>query len=71
MKYRYWRSILWMPTWLAFAFLRRLSTLEAVISLPGRPFSRPVRRMVGGAGTAEDRSRQGFCRCRPGQAMTV
>ena len=55
-----------MPTWFAFAFLRRLCTLEAVISLPGRPF-----RMVGGAGTAEDRSRQGFCRCRPGQAMTV
>jgi cellulose synthase/poly-beta-1,6-N-acetylglucosamine synthase-like glycosyltransferase len=40
-KYRYWRSILWMPTWFAFAFLRRLSTLEAVISLPGRPFPAP------------------------------
>jgi cellulose synthase/poly-beta-1,6-N-acetylglucosamine synthase-like glycosyltransferase len=37
-KHRCWRSILWMPTWFAFAFLRRLSTLEAVISLPGRPF---------------------------------
>jgi cellulose synthase/poly-beta-1,6-N-acetylglucosamine synthase-like glycosyltransferase len=40
-KYRCWRSILWMPTWFAFAFLRRLSTLEAVISLPGRPFPAP------------------------------
>ena len=37
-KYRYWRSILWMPTFFAFAFLRRLATLEAVISLPARPF---------------------------------
>ena len=37
-KYRYWRSILWMPTLFAFAFLRRLATLEAVISLPARPF---------------------------------
>ena len=37
-KYRYWRSILWAPTWFAYAFLRRLSTLEAVISLPARPF---------------------------------
>jgi hypothetical protein len=40
-KYRYWRSILWMPTWSAFAFLRRLSTPEAVVSLPGRPFPAP------------------------------
>jgi cellulose synthase/poly-beta-1,6-N-acetylglucosamine synthase-like glycosyltransferase len=37
-KYRHWRSILWMPTWCAYAFLRRLATLEAVITLPGRPF---------------------------------
>jgi cellulose synthase/poly-beta-1,6-N-acetylglucosamine synthase-like glycosyltransferase len=37
-KHRYWRSIAWMPTWFAFAFLRRLATLEAVISLPTRPF---------------------------------
>jgi cellulose synthase/poly-beta-1,6-N-acetylglucosamine synthase-like glycosyltransferase len=37
-KHRYWRSILWMPTWFAFAFLRRLATLEAAISLPTRPF---------------------------------
>jgi cellulose synthase/poly-beta-1,6-N-acetylglucosamine synthase-like glycosyltransferase len=36
-KHRYWRSLLWMPTWFAFAFLRRLATLEAVISLPARP----------------------------------
>jgi hypothetical protein len=37
-KYRYWRSILWLPTWFAYAFLRRVATLEAVISLPARPF---------------------------------
>jgi cellulose synthase/poly-beta-1,6-N-acetylglucosamine synthase-like glycosyltransferase len=36
-KYRYWRSIAWAPTWFAYAFLRRLATLEAVISLPTRP----------------------------------
>jgi cellulose synthase/poly-beta-1,6-N-acetylglucosamine synthase-like glycosyltransferase len=40
-KYGYWRSILWMPTWFAFAFLRRLSTLEAAISLPARPLPVP------------------------------
>ena len=37
-KYRRWRSMLWAPTWFAYAFLRRLGTLEAVISLPTRPF---------------------------------
>jgi cellulose synthase/poly-beta-1,6-N-acetylglucosamine synthase-like glycosyltransferase len=37
-KHRYWRSLLWMPTWFAFAFLRRLAALEAIISLPTRPF---------------------------------
>jgi cellulose synthase/poly-beta-1,6-N-acetylglucosamine synthase-like glycosyltransferase len=37
-RHRQWRSIAWMPTWFAFAFLRRLGTLEAAISLPTRPF---------------------------------
>lgn len=37
-KYRYWRSLPWLPTWVLYAFLRRLATLEAVISLPTRPF---------------------------------
>ena len=37
-KYRYWRSILWAPTWFAYAFLRRVALLEAAISLPTRPF---------------------------------
>jgi cellulose synthase/poly-beta-1,6-N-acetylglucosamine synthase-like glycosyltransferase len=37
-RHREWRSIAWMPTWFAFAFLRRLGTLEAAISLPTRPF---------------------------------
>jgi cellulose synthase/poly-beta-1,6-N-acetylglucosamine synthase-like glycosyltransferase len=36
-KHGCWRSILWIPTWFAYAFLRRLATLEAVISLPARP----------------------------------
>jgi cellulose synthase/poly-beta-1,6-N-acetylglucosamine synthase-like glycosyltransferase len=40
-RHRQWRSIAWMPAWFAFAFLRRLGTLEAAISLPTRPF--PVR----------------------------
>lgn len=38
LKYGRWRSLLWLPTWFAYAFLRRLATLEAVISLPTRPF---------------------------------
>ncbi|HWG65408.1 MAG TPA: glycosyltransferase family 2 protein [Streptosporangiaceae bacterium] len=37
-KYGYWRSILWSPTWFVYAFLRRLATLESNISLPVRPF---------------------------------
>jgi cellulose synthase/poly-beta-1,6-N-acetylglucosamine synthase-like glycosyltransferase len=37
-KYRYWRSILYSPGWFVYAFLRRLATLEAAISLPVRPF---------------------------------
>jgi len=32
-----WRSLLWLPTWFAYAFLRRLGTLEAAITLPVRP----------------------------------
>jgi cellulose synthase/poly-beta-1,6-N-acetylglucosamine synthase-like glycosyltransferase len=40
-KHRRWRSVLWLPTWVAYAFLRRLATLEAVISLPTRPFPAP------------------------------
>jgi cellulose synthase/poly-beta-1,6-N-acetylglucosamine synthase-like glycosyltransferase len=35
---RQWRSLLWIPTWCAYAFLRRLATLEAAITLPVRPF---------------------------------
>jgi cellulose synthase/poly-beta-1,6-N-acetylglucosamine synthase-like glycosyltransferase len=40
-RYGYWRSLPWIPTWFAFAFLRRLATLEAVISLPTRPLVLP------------------------------
>jgi hypothetical protein len=45
-KHGFWRSILWAPTWFAFAFLRRIGTLEAAISLPVRPFPArlPVRK---------------------------
>jgi hypothetical protein len=35
-------SVLWAPTWFAYAFLRRIATLEAVISLPCRPFPAPA-----------------------------
>ncbi len=41
-KYRYWRSIVWSPTWFAFALLRRVASLEAAISLPTRPFPATV-----------------------------
>jgi cellulose synthase/poly-beta-1,6-N-acetylglucosamine synthase-like glycosyltransferase len=41
-RYGYWRSLPWIPTWFAFAFLRRLATLEAVISLPTRPLLLPA-----------------------------
>ena len=47
-KHRCWPSLLWAPTWFAYAFLRRLGTLEAVISLPTRPFpARAARPAVG------------------------
>ena len=49
-KHRRWRSLLWMPTWFAFAFLRRLAALEAIISLPTRPF---LRRPAGRGSFAE------------------
>jgi cellulose synthase/poly-beta-1,6-N-acetylglucosamine synthase-like glycosyltransferase len=42
-KQRQWRSLCWIPTWFAYAFLRRLATLEAAITLPVRPFPAPVR----------------------------
>ncbi|HEY2518564.1 MAG TPA: hypothetical protein VGJ19_00515, partial [Streptosporangiaceae bacterium] len=41
-RYGYWRSLPWIPTWFAFSFLRRLATLEAVISLPTRPLVLPA-----------------------------
>jgi hypothetical protein len=42
-KYGYWRAILYSPSWFVFAFLRRLATLEAAISLPVRPFPARLR----------------------------
>jgi cellulose synthase/poly-beta-1,6-N-acetylglucosamine synthase-like glycosyltransferase len=41
-KQRQWRSLCWIPTWFAYAFLRRLATLEAAITLPVRPFPAPA-----------------------------
>jgi cellulose synthase/poly-beta-1,6-N-acetylglucosamine synthase-like glycosyltransferase len=52
-KHGHWRAILWMPTWFAYAFLRRLATLEAVISMPTRPW--PALGTVTGAVTARHR----------------
>jgi len=54
-KYGCWRSILWAPTWFAYAFLRRIGTLEAAISLPARPF--PSRSPGPGRRPAADRPR--------------
>ncbi len=42
-KQRQWRSLCWIPAWFAYAFLRRLATLEAAITLPARPFPAPLR----------------------------
>jgi cellulose synthase/poly-beta-1,6-N-acetylglucosamine synthase-like glycosyltransferase len=42
-RHRSWRCLPWLPTWFLFAFLRRLATLEAVITLPVRPFPAMVR----------------------------
>ncbi|HEV7207121.1 MAG TPA: glycosyltransferase family 2 protein [Mycobacteriales bacterium] len=39
-RHRCWRLLPWLPTWYAFAFLRRLAMLEALISLPTRPLLR-------------------------------
>jgi glycosyltransferase involved in cell wall biosynthesis len=38
-----WRSLCWLPTHFAYAYLRRLATLEAAITLPVRPFPAPAR----------------------------
>jgi len=55
-KHRHWRSLLWMPTWFAFAFLRRLAALEAVISMPTRRFPGPARGSATRSGTTGARS---------------
>ncbi len=47
-RHGYWRSLPWIPTWFAYAFLRRLATLEAVISLPVRPVRAPARGWAAG-----------------------
>ena len=41
-RQRWWRSLPWILVWFAYAFLRRLGTLEAAITLPVRPFPAPV-----------------------------
>jgi glycosyltransferase involved in cell wall biosynthesis len=42
-RHRQWRSLCWLPTHFAYAYLRRLATLEAAITLPVRPFPAPAR----------------------------
>ena len=51
-RHGYWRSLPWLPTWFAYAFLRRLATLEAAITLPVRPYPRvgALLRLPPGAG---------------------
>ena len=41
-QHRQWRSLCWLPTHFAYAYLRRLATLEAAITLPVRPFPAPA-----------------------------
>jgi cellulose synthase/poly-beta-1,6-N-acetylglucosamine synthase-like glycosyltransferase len=53
-RHRQWRSLCWIPTWFAYAFLRRLATLEAAITLPVRPLLAPAR--VPAASPAQTRS---------------
>ncbi len=48
-RQRRWRSMLWIPTWCVYTFLRRLGMLEAAITLPVRPFPARVARLVPGA----------------------
>jgi len=50
-RYRHWQSIVWLPTWFAYALLRRLAMLEAVISMPTRLV--PVR--AGAPSSSHDR----------------
>jgi cellulose synthase/poly-beta-1,6-N-acetylglucosamine synthase-like glycosyltransferase len=42
-RHGHWRSLPWVPFWFAYAFLRRMATLEAVITLPVRPFPASAR----------------------------
>lgn len=62
-RHRLWLSIAFLPTWFAFAFLRRLGTLEAAISLPTRPF--PVR-----AAHADRAATAGAAAARPTETET-
>jgi cellulose synthase/poly-beta-1,6-N-acetylglucosamine synthase-like glycosyltransferase len=39
-RYNYWSVVPWFPTYLAFAFIRRISLMEAFLSLPTRPLWR-------------------------------
>lgn len=55
-RHRCWRLLVWLPTWYAFAFLRRLATLEALVSLPtrpGLPLPATLRRVSGSLQQAE------------------
>jgi cellulose synthase/poly-beta-1,6-N-acetylglucosamine synthase-like glycosyltransferase len=49
-RYRQWRLLVWLPTWYAFALLRRVAMLEALLTLP----MRPVRPFGGGRPSASE-----------------
>ena len=70
-KHRRWRSILWMPTWFAFAFLRRLAALEAVISLPTRPISGSWATAITRAGTGGGGLGAASRRIRPSRGFVI
>jgi cellulose synthase/poly-beta-1,6-N-acetylglucosamine synthase-like glycosyltransferase len=59
---RLWRSLPWIPAWVAYAFLRRLATLEAAITLPVRPFPVLARARAVGWSTAAGRRRRRLVR---------
>jgi len=70
-KHRQWRSLAWVPTWCAYAFLRRLATLEAVITLRVRPFPAPAPARSGRPAHAAFSGRSRRRRAAAGPAMAA
>jgi len=55
-RYHYWGVVPWFPTFLVFLFLRRISMMEAFLSLPTRPLWKtggPIIAMSAREGTTE------------------